>query len=77
MGTREEPGQEGLTEPQGVNTETDLDEEGAPDPDEQRAKVRHPPPDNLTNTGSRSDEMAGLPEQSPGHPGQQLSVDEG
>ncbi|MFB4312488.1 hypothetical protein [Actinomadura sp. 21ATH] len=64
-----------LTEPQGVNAGGPIDA-----PLSEAAKVIAPdpvegPPDTPFRPGSHDDEMAGLPEQKPGYPGQQRSID--
>jgi hypothetical protein len=52
-----------------------VDEDASPAADEREAS--RPPPDEPTVSGALSDEMVGLPEQRPGYPGQQRSVDTG
>lgn len=63
--------EEGLVESQGVNAVRPVDDGAAED--ENRVGA-HPPP-GLTPSGVLSDEMVGLPEQRPGYPGQQRSID--
>jgi hypothetical protein len=75
MGRKEQPdAAEGLVEPQGVNAGPPVDAEIPPGSDEDPSEHRRPP-DQLTVSGSVSDEMVGLPEQRPGYPGQQRSMD--
>jgi hypothetical protein len=64
--------EEGLIESQGVNAERPVDDEEA---QEHNRLEAHPPPDGLTLSGAPTDEMVGLPEQRPGYPGQQRSID--
>jgi hypothetical protein len=74
---------EGLVEAQGLNVGPPVDEEVSPGPDEDpRDEPRNgsrdagpTPPDELAVPGALSDEMVGLPEQKPGYPGQQRSMD--
>ncbi|MCW2948656.1 MAG: hypothetical protein JWR24_5373 [Actinoallomurus sp.] len=74
----EQPDWEGtLVEPQGVNAGAPIDEEVASAPDEERLEAGHAsmPPDTLMPSGITSDEIVGSPEQVPGYPGQQRSID--
>ncbi|MFD0685169.1 hypothetical protein [Actinomadura fibrosa] len=60
-----------LVEPQGVNAGGPVDREPE---DEETTESGEPPARPLT-AGTLDDEMAGLPAQKPGYPGQQRSVD--
>jgi hypothetical protein len=66
--------QEDLVESQGVNAGPPPDEDPPP-----ASKDDHPEtggsPDERDMDAGRNDEMVGLPEQKPGYPGQQRSVD--
>jgi hypothetical protein len=65
-----------LVEPQGVNAETALDAEARePDDDPPGEGIVPPPPTSRQLDERGPDEMVGLPEQIPGYPGQQRSVD--
>jgi hypothetical protein len=67
-----------LVETQGVNAGDPVDEpEEAPAKGEERGEADHSPspPETRRPSGMTSDEMVGLPEQRPGYPGQQRSVD--
>jgi hypothetical protein len=67
-----------LVETQGVNAGDPVDEpEEAPDREEGRGEADHSPSPRRTGrpSGMTSDEMVGLPEERPGYPGQQRSVD--
>ena len=66
--------EQGLAEPQGVNAGPPVDAEVPPSPDEGPDEAGGPP-DQLTASGAASDERVGLPEQRPGYPGQQGSMD--
>ncbi|MBA9001390.1 MULTISPECIES: hypothetical protein [Thermomonospora] len=61
-----------LVESQGVNAGPPIDKEPDPHPDPAPAPD---PPDEPEVGAALSDEMAGLPDQRPGYPGQQRSVD--
>ena len=73
--TNEQDDWEGtLIEPQGVNAGGPIDER--PDPPAGGAEEDRPvPPDTSVPSGATSEEMVGLPEQIPGYPGQQRSID--
>jgi hypothetical protein len=67
-----------LIEPQGVNAGAPIDAEhaGVPRKDPPDAKRPSPPtPQELS--ALLPDEMVGLPEQKPGYPGQQRSIETG
>jgi hypothetical protein len=66
-----------LVEPQGVNAETAGDAEPAREPhdDPPGEGLVPPPPTSRQLNETAQDEMVGLPEQIPGYPGQQRSVD--
>jgi hypothetical protein len=70
---------EDLVESQGVNAGPPVDEEPPPAPetgsgDAGRHDDERPPGEHDLDSG-RNEEMVGLPEQRPGYPGQQRSVD--
>ncbi len=56
-----------LVEPQGVNSEDDETGEAK--------ATRASPPEEHSQSGNLSDERVGLPDQEPGYPGQQGSVE--
>jgi hypothetical protein len=63
-----------LIEPQGVNAGSAIDAEATPEPREDPSDaVPAPTPYELSQR--LPDEMVGLPEQKPGYPGQQRSMD--
>lgn len=62
-----------LIEPQGVNAGDAIDAEVTLVPRTVPPDTDHIPPPPLSGLGP--DEMVGLPEQRPGYPGQQRSVD--
>jgi hypothetical protein len=62
-----------LIEPQGVNAGAAIDAEATLMPRTTPPDTDHMPPPQLSRLGP--DEMVGLPEQRPGYPGQQRSVD--
>jgi hypothetical protein len=65
-----------LVEPQGVNAEPgDEEEMPAVSQEDPPEKDPVPPPSPRQLSETRPDEMVGLPEQIPGYPGQQRSVD--
>ncbi|SEG30609.1 hypothetical protein SAMN04489712_104316 [Thermomonospora echinospora] len=66
----------GLVEEQGVNAGPAIDEEPGPAPAGADREGPEPPDEPGAGT-ALSEEMAGLPEQRPGYPGQQNSVDTG
>jgi hypothetical protein len=63
---------EGLVESQGVNAVRPVDEETTA---EENWLEVHPPTHDLRPSGVLSDEMVGLPQQLPGYPGLQRSID--
>ena len=63
-----------LVEDQGVNAGPPIDEDVDARPDEAGASVGGPP-DPLDLLNSEPAERVGLPEQRPGYPGQQRSID--
>lgn len=71
MGRKED---ETLIEGQGVNAGESIDE---PVPEEEAPAPDAAPQDSRGPDGTAGDEMVGLPEQKPGYPGQQRSVDTG
>jgi hypothetical protein len=72
--TAEPDGEEGLVESQGVNTESSS--AGGHDPDDEPPEAgRVPQPDDPGTSGTHSEEMVGLPDQRPGYPGQQRTMD--
>jgi hypothetical protein len=66
-----------LIEPQGVNARAaiDADSSGVPPAAPSDGHVPAPTPYQLSEL--RPDEMVGLPEQIPGYPGQQRSIETG
>ena len=71
MGREED---ETLIEGQGVNAGEPIDE---PAPEQEPPAPHAEPQDDRGPDGTSGDEMVGLPEQKPGYPGQQRSVDTG
>jgi hypothetical protein len=67
-----------LIEPQGVNAGPAIDAEASWVPLTDPPDTEHvPPPTPYELDRLRPDEMVGLPEQRPGYPGQQRSIDTG
>jgi hypothetical protein len=64
--------QDNLVESQGVNAGPPPDTPPPPRDDHPDTELS---PDEREMDGGRTDEMVGLPEQKPGYPGQQRSVD--
>ncbi|GAB2807376.1 hypothetical protein GCM10027176_10580 [Actinoallomurus bryophytorum] len=64
--------QDSLIEPQGVNAGAAVDAETSHEDPPEKGPV---PPTTRELNEARPDEMVGLPEQIPGYPGQQRSMD--
>ncbi|WP_067812788.1 hypothetical protein [Actinomadura kijaniata] len=67
-------GDDNLIEPQGVNAGGAIDRPVDQEPDDDPTAPASGPPDPAT-VATRDEEMVGVPEQKPGYPGQQRSID--